>query len=406
MALYLGLLSDELTNYAKSNTSYIELYTNSMNANLNIGPWASGYSYIYQANAIIAALQNNSALSPQIVNQLLGEAQFFRAFWYFYLTNLYGNVPNVISTDYETNATIARTDKSKIYQQIVIDLKSAQSLMSTNFISANDTTITTTARTRPNKWAAAALLARVYLFTGDNVDAEAEADSVINNTSLFNLVHNLNNVFLVNSNEAIWQLDIPQPSNYNTPDGQQFILTSAPGGSSNCCALAPELLNAFEPNDMRRANWVDSVKTPSMIYYYPYKYKVQAGTKVTEDVMVLRLGEQYLIRAEAKAQQGNFSGAINDLDSIRNRAGLGGYNGPNNQQSILTAIQHERQVELFTEWGHRWLDLIRLNYADSVMSIVTLSKGGNWNPDNHQALFPIPKSEITVDGNLTQNLGY
>jgi hypothetical protein len=70
--------------------------------------------------------------------------------------------------------------------------------------------------------------------------------------------------------------------------------------------------------------------------------------------MVLRLAEQYLIRAEARAHQGNLTGAKDDLDKIRNRAGLEGI-PITNTQAMLDAIAHERQVELFTEWGHRWL---------------------------------------------------
>jgi hypothetical protein len=73
---------------------------------------------------------------------------------------------------------------------------------------------------------------------------------------------------------------------------------------------------------------------------------------------------------------------------------------------MLSAILHERQVELFTEWGHRWFDLIRTKNATSVMSVVTPLKGGVWNNDGHQLLFPIPLSDLGKDPNLKQNSGY
>jgi hypothetical protein len=88
---------------------------------------------------------------------------------------------------------------------------------------------------------------------------------------------------------------------------------------------------------------------------------------------------------------------------IRARAGL-----PNttasDQNSLLTAILQERRVELFTEWGHRWLDLKRTNLIDQVMSSAAIQKGGTWN--SNKALFPIPKSEILLDPQLEQNPGF
>ena len=72
--------------------------------------------------------------------------------------------------------------------------------------------------------------------------------------------------------------------------------------------------------------------------------------------------------------------------------------------SLLTVILHERQVELFTEWGHRWFDLIRTGNVDDVMSQITPEKGGIWKPQ--WALFPIPQSERVIDSKLSQNDGY
>jgi hypothetical protein len=123
--------------------------------------------------------------------------------------------------------------------------------------------------------------------------------------------------------------------------------------------------------------------------------------------MVLRLAEQYLIRSEARAEQQNLTGpngAIADLNTIRARAGLTSYSGGSDQASVLAAILHERQVEFFTEWGHRWLDLGRTGNLNAVMDSVELAKGGSWNPDKE--LYPIPATELTLNPNLKQNIGY
>ncbi len=94
-----------------------------------------------------------------------------------------------------------------------------------------------------------------------------------------------------------------------------------------------------------------------------------------ENYVVLRLAEQYLIRAESRARQGKLIESISDINVIRTRAGL-----PNiaavAQEQVLDAILNERRTELFTEPGHRWFDLMRLGKIDDIMSVVTPLKGG------------------------------
>jgi hypothetical protein len=147
--------------------------------------------------------------------------------------------------------------------------------------------------------------------------------------------------------------------------------------------------------------------TPATTYYYAYKYKANtafgSSAPVTEWPIELRLAEQYLIRAEARAQQNNLDGAKSDLNVIRSRASLAATTA-STQTDVLAAVAHERQVELFTEWGHRWFDLKRAGKIDAVMGVETSKKGGTWAA--YKALVPIPASEILIDHNLTQNPGY
>ena len=84
--------------------------------------------------------------------------------------------------------------------------------------------------------------------------------------------------------------------------------------------------------------------------------------------MVFRLAEQYLIRAESEAELGQDSAAVTDLNAIRQRAGLFAYSGSIAQDSLISAIIRERRVELFVEWGHRWLDLKRSGQALDTLS--------------------------------------
>lgn len=405
LSLFPGLSSDELTLYgAVTDPNYIQYYKNSLTNSLSEGYsfWSRIYPVIFVTNSAIDGLTKSNELTPSVKQQLLGEAKFIRAFCYFYLVNLYGDVPLVLGLDYKTNATLSRSQQSLIYEQIISDLKEAQTNLSTEYLSANIRDITTE-RVRPTKWSAAALLARTYLYNGEWANAEIQSTIVINNSNQFELA-SLNTTFLKSSTEAIWQL---QPVNIgeNTQDARVFVLPeSGPNEISYPVYISKFLLNKFENNDQRKTKWIDSVVTNGRTYYFPYKYKIHNfGDPVSEYNIVLRLAEQYLIRAEARAHQDNLTGAIHDLNAIRVRAGLP--NTPANSKSqLLSAILHERETELFTEWGHRWIDLKRTGSIDSIMSIVTSTKGGTWN--SNWQLYPIPLTELQTAPNVKQNTGY
>ena len=336
--------------------------------------------------------------------QLIGEAKFIRAFCYFYLVNLYGDVPLVTGTDYSVNSTLEKKPKAQVWQQIIKDLIDAKVQLSSMFLNSDALSITTE-RVRPTKWAAMALLARSYLYNEDWLNAQEEADSIINNSTMFGLPQ-LSGVFIKNSMEAIWQLQ-PVNTGWNTELARVFVLTGAPN-SLRPVYLSTSLLSSFEAGDKRDSLWVNSIVSSGTTYYFPYKYKIiTQNAPVTEYTTVFRLAELYLIRAETRARQNELTSGISDLDKIRGRAGLPliSVTNPNiSQSALLAAIVHERQVELFTEWGHRWLDLKRLRQIDSVMNLVATQKGGKWN--TVQQFYPIPLTDIQRDPNLIQNTGY
>lgn len=397
----LGLSSDEYSLYnGQLNSQYAAYYKNALTSNgSGTEFWNSFYPVIFTANSAIERLNSSSTLTASVKDELLGEAKFIRAFCYFYLINLYGDVPLVLSPDYKANISLSRTQSAKVWDQIISDLKDAQNLLSDNFLGAT-LMQQTVERTRPNKWAATALLARTYLYRGDYANAEDQAGLIINNTALFSLT-GLSSVFIANSTEAIWQLQPVAPGR-NTPDAVFFILPpSGPSVYANSVYLSQELLSKFEIGDQRKTNWIDSVVADGLAYYYPYKYKINAyGAPVAEYEMVFRLAEQYLIRAEARALQ-NKAQALDDLNALRSRAGLPDYN---DMSTILQAIRDERQIELFSEWGHRWFDLKRSGDIDDIMSPVTQSKGGTWG--SYAQWYPLPLTDLKTNPNLSQNQGY
>lgn len=396
ITLYTGMSADELYPTRTTITNDLQFYNNAISATTNDvntnNLWANAYVSIYDINASIEGLTASAGLTPSIKNQLLGEAKFLRAFFYFNMVNLYGPVPLVTTIGFNTNGTLPRTSVDSIYAQIESDLQASQSLLSADYPSAG--------RVRPNQYTAMALLSRAYLYDQKWDSADAYATKVIN-SGLYSLNHSLNNVFDQASNEAIWEL-FPVVTRIGAIEAYLFIPSSTTRVPNY--PLSPFLLNSFEPGDQRRSAWIDSNIISGVTYYYPYKYNTRtyaAGVTPTEYYTVLRLSELYLIRSEARINEAatNLSGAITDLDSIRNRAGL-----PNTTASdpttLSTAILHERQTELFCEWGHRWFDLKRTGTINTVLG----TEKSGWQPTS--ALFPIPFTQIQSDPFLTQNDGY
>ena len=126
---------------------------------------------------------------------LIGAA-LMRAFTYFYLINVFGDVPLVTTTDYRTNSTMPRTPVADVYTQIMIDLQGAQQLLPGNYAQWSNE------RIRPVRHAATALLARVALYRQNWQQAESYADQVIGESTLYQVQSDLNTVFLKNNSEA------------------------------------------------------------------------------------------------------------------------------------------------------------------------------------------------------------
>jgi starch-binding outer membrane protein, SusD/RagB family len=410
-----GLYGDELTDYS-SQLSPLALYEDGVSSSIGgvTGLWSDFYAQLYTINTAIANLPAQSTVAVPHKNQWLGEAYFLRGLMYFYITNLYGTAPLVLGTNYGTNNTLARSSQSAVYAQIVSDLQQADTLLSDSYLNASGAT--TTDRGRPNRMAAAALLAKTYLYTGDWKDAEIQADSVIADAADYQLTNPLQ-TFLIGSTEVIWGIE-PGLSSY-LPYIEADVLAyyivpnNVPSNAGVSVSLSDSLVNAFEPGDLRMADWVgvDSVAPgssgPASAYYYAYKYKDRGSyTSPQEYITMFRLGEVYLIRAEARAQQGNFTGAgsaASDLNTVRARAMLPPTTAAT-QADMLAAIAHERRVELFCENGNRFFDLRRTGNLDAVMNVLAPLKGGSW--ASNKEWWPIPLTDIQNDINLTQTPGF
>ncbi len=388
LIVFSGMASDEFLNYWATE-SRVEFFDNSIAVqnSSNNSFWKKLYHLVYVTNSVLEGLKASENVSEDLALQLEGEARFLRALAYFYLVNLWGDVPLTLATDYQTNILLARTPASEVYAQIIEDLKQAGSLLPEEYV-------TEPFRTRVNKGAARAFLARVYLYTEDWNNAEAEATALIDDPA-YELAEGLTEVFLVDSQEAIWQLE----NATSISPGFSFIFTRKPSQFS----LREEVVQAFDTTDKRLDDWVGSLTITNpgdtVTYYYCHKYKIRffSGPDI-EFLTLMRLAEQYLIRAEARVKQGDIDGAKADLNMIRARAGLTDIT-TDDQASILMAIEQERSFELFAE-GHRWLDLKRTGRSNTVLGAIKTF----W--DETDVLWPIPEWEILNNPNMTQNPGY
>jgi hypothetical protein len=409
LALLTGLAGVELE--FPSNPDQKEFYYHRINSRTNaylIDYWNAAYRCIHRANLVYENCGQSSPIDISVKMQLQGEALFIRAYWFLQLVNLFGDIPLPVTGEYKLNAGLGRTSTAKVYEQIIQDLTNAKQLIGIDYV--NDNNFPADAeRIRPNRACVSALLARVYLYNGKFTEAEEAASEVIGN-SIYQ-IESPQEAFLSRSKEAIWQLALPYP-NYtaiNTQEGAGFILNNTPNNAGQT-ALSREIVTSFEEGDLRKDLWIsvylDTAASHPVSYYYAHKFKVKSSSEPREYTMMLRLAEQYLIRAEARVHVGKYALALQDLNVIRQRAGIQQLTSSNTTYSkpdLLQMVWKERKSELFTEQGHHWFDLKRTETCDSLMSKIAHERSSNWKPA--YKLFPLPYAEILLK-HIQQNPGY
>lgn len=390
---FCALTADELQfmyqGPAQENYSFNDnaiLSTSSIIANT----WSDHYNVIFNCNTVMEGLASATGVSAAVKDQLKGEALFIRAFYHFYLVNLFGKVPYITTTDYRVNTVAEKAEISAIYAGIIQDLTEAKQLLTDDYAFANGH------RSRPNRSTVSALLARVYLYNRQYAAAESESSAVIENP-LYDLVA-LDDVFLIDSKESIWQVE-ERPGVYYTTGGNLFTNP----GSRIDQSITDHLFNSFESQDSRFHSWIVTYVDNGITKHTPAKYKDDyTATALREANTVLRLAEQYLIRAEARAMQDKLTGAnsaVSDINKIRDRADLGDVT-VTTKEGILSAIADERRHEFFLEAGHRWFDLKRTGRADAVLGPIK----PQWTAND--TLYPLPFQETLINKKLTQNEGY
>jgi hypothetical protein len=365
--------------------SQIDNNTVAIDNSLIDGMWTGAYDGINRVNNILIALPGIGDMTDVERAQYEGEALFMRALLYFNLLNYFGGVPIKTEPTLSTeNIDQARNSAGEVYDLIISDLTAAASkLPPAASMSAG----------RANAFSASALLARVYL-TRFHDEGNPEfaslaienADKVIEEGG-FSLMGNYGDLFVGTDNgERIFQIAFSVQDRNRLAE---YFFTRELNGRYEI-APSEDIMQSFDLADSLRSKAsydVDSVGDP-------YGFKYQELSEGGDPVMVIRLAEMYLVKAEALAYtNGDIATIQQNIDVVRSRAGLppttaSAYN------ELKLAIENERRFEFAFE-GHRWFDLVRTNRAVMLLGI-----------EEYQTLYPIPLSEMTTNTLMEQNPGY
>ena len=353
--------------------------------------WGALYKTINISNNIIGAVPNvdDQTFSQIDRNTAVGEAHFIRALAYFDLVRLWGNVPIITEGTRSPSSGdgIGNSAPAIVYQQITADLNAAQSLLPLNPASLN--------RNRASVYAVYALKARLFLYLKDWDKAADYADLVIQEAARFTLVKPYQQFFTAkNTTESIFEIDYTV--NNKNSYASNWFASNITGGTKELLPTDDLISLLRGPYGGDRKALLLDINTPpkGIITYGNMNFKISTGEN---QVYVLRLAEQYLIRAEAKAELEEPAAAVADIRTVRLRANAAtdDLNGLSDKATIISKILVERRMELAYE-SHRWFDLIRRGLAEDVLDI----------DDADKLLYPIPRQELLVDHALTQNPGY
>lgn len=372
-------------------TQYRELGTKRItSANASAATlWGSIYNTAYIANFLIERLPGVPGVRSADRDRVLATAHFLRGYAYFVGVHTFGDIPKVLTTSIEANRDIPRTSRDEMLDLVLEDYTFALGKLPEEPVNAGFA----------GEYAVRAALARFHLYSQNWAEAEQYATEVIN-SELYALEPEFSNV--VNNDfttEAIFEMG--------------YTLSDDPGtnssiGLNNLFVGRREIIPSNQTivalaSDASGDRFSSISFNPDHLVGNDNGWSVAKYGTADEDnnnVVVFRLAEMYLIRAEARTQLGNVTGAQSDINVLRVRA-----NAPEitaqSQTQMLSTIEEERRYELAFE-GHRWYDLVRTGRADAIMS----SFNANWQSTYN--LWPIPQREIQNNPSLVghQNPGY
>ncbi len=402
------------------------------NLNSGNGPnWLNFYRALYNVNFLLAQVDNLSFASPTLKAQTKAEALFIRAFYYFQMARIWGDVPLVLSplasTDQEV---IGRTPVAQVMQQVNQDLDEAIALFPADGFRDKNFA---------SKPAAYALKADVKMWTGKvlnggaaDFDAALAAIEKIESAGVRLIQDSFASIFDADNKknvEIIFALynsrdeSVSHFASLSTPRTDidfssvlsPWVPSSPSFGARHNYAPSQRIRALFtNPNDIRRdvtfvpmlqADGADTNTDPDTSSFSQNKFRGQVFDGIrqyTDDNIIYRWADMLLLRSEAYAAKDDIANALLALNQVRNRAKIGDYAGPMNQATVNRAILDERGRELFLEQKN-WWDLRRF-HADGTIDIYKFVPNlvGKQTP----LYWPISQSVIALNPKIQQTAGY
>jgi starch-binding outer membrane protein, SusD/RagB family len=402
--------------------------------------WYNTFQNISNINAVLPSVLDNEYIDVEFLRaQYEAELRFMRAYHYLNLVNLFGDMFKVTTVLGPSEAKkLVRSPVSEIYDEIIIsDLKIAAK-NAPDAYSQNDVG-------RVTKWAAKALLAKAYMMRGGTENlalAKSLLTEVIQNSGhkleanfedIFDPANEMNDEIIFAVRYQGGSSGIGSPFwEYFAPEGSanRFLKVGTPDGNNNPTL---EIMDLFgkNPEDKRSDASFGVFQRSTRIYPYIKKYiddNISQALNAENDWIVIRLADVILLYAEILAQDGNHNVAHNQVNIVRNRAGLPDMSPFSSKEMALDSVYMERKLELAFE-NHRWFDLLRMkdSYGNENKPIEILREHTfvtDWEqlyslfnplpvPDesnytNERLLLPIPQTEIDTNNEMKipQNPGY
>lgn len=376
--------------------------------------WEYSYQGINAANSVIHYV-SPIQMEEDLKNRILSEAHFLRAYFYFDLVRLFGEVPLITEPTLDvSDVKVTKESEEAVYGQIIQDLLAAEKHLPLAYSS--------TETGRATKGAAQTVLAKVYLTQGSWQEAASKAEEVLN-SGAYQLFEDYAEVFDVateNGKEHIFSIQFERgiiSSNFHA-----WFLPRYKGIQNNVeefGAILPVIpfYNSFSEEDYRKevtfftqypaADGSGTVTfEPHIFKYFDPEADASGGSSV--NYPRIRFAETLLILAEAENElNGPTAKALNAINTVRNRAKLSNLEDTpgyvNSQEAFRKAVWQERSWELAYE-GNRWFDMLRTNSSISGSLVGYDSGTGTFKPFNQY--FPIPQREIDNNTSLVQNEGY
>jgi starch-binding outer membrane protein, SusD/RagB family len=385
--------------------------------------WQQSYKGVERANLVIANVPGIT-MNPTRRGEIVAEARFLRAFFYWMLTKNFGDV--VLKTEpstSEASAVASQVPRAEIYSLIYSDLEAAaQDLPSGPAgIQAG----------RPSKEAAIGLHAKVALY-GENWGVALQKAQQVISSGRYSLMADVRDVYNPDRESAARAENMFAFESDNTNPGRTSQIMSLYGPANSAGAAYgnssfgsifayPAFFASFSPEDKRRqlldttyVNRQGTVVrqrnitpiTTQGVLVKKYADPASVGGNSRTNIQILRLADVYLIAAEAEARQtGPTAQAYTYLNVVRKRAGLGDLTPGLGKDAFIDAVLRERSWEFFAE-GDRWYDLTRTNTFLTVIPKAVNDVFKARNPQAKHRYFPIPADEVAANPQVVQAAGW